>query len=235
MSPWRLVVGLSVGALAVAAALMAGLWLITSGTRSTSYPFAGPLLAIEIDVGHGDVEILGGGRSTVHVRRTERYAYDHAPREKLALEGGVLKIGSECASLVIGTCSADYALAIPDNVEVTIRAAHGDVRLRGFRGSAEVTTAGGDIAVDGFCGFVLHATASRGDIDVVANCAPERLELRTDRGDVTAVVPPGPPYQVDADTNAGRATVRGILTVDDAPSKIQALSGEGDVTVEAGS
>ena len=234
MSTWRLVVTLCAVALVAAAALMAGLWLTMSGTRSTSYDFAGPLLGIEIDVGRGDVEILGGGRSNVHVRRTERYAYDHAPREQLALEDGVLKIGSECASLVIGTCAADYALAIPDNVAVTIRAAHGDVRLLAYRGSAQVTATRGGIAVDAFCGFVLQATARRGDIHVGAACAPERLELRSERGDVTAVVPPGR-YQVDADTNAGQVSVRGLVTADDAPWKIQALSGSGDVTVEAGS
>lgn len=234
MSTWRLVVALSGVALAAAAALMAGLWLATSGTRSTSYAFAGPLLGIEIDVGRGDVEIVGGGRSNVHVRRTEHFAYDHAPLESLALEDGVLKIGSECASLVVGTCSADYALAIPDNVRVTVRAAQGDVRLVGYHGSADVTTTRGGIAVDGFCGFVLHATTGQGDIDVGTACAPERLELRSDSGDVTAVVPRGR-YQVDADTNEGRVTVRGVVTADDAPWTIQALSGRGDVTVTAGS
>src|ERR671919_1408757 len=214
MSTWRLVVALCAVALVAAATLMAGLWLTMSGTRSTSYDFAGPLLAIEIDVGRGDVEILGGGRSNVHVRRTERLAYGQAPREQLALEDGVLKIGSTCASLVIGTCSADYALAIPDNVAVTIRATEGDVRLRGYRGSATVTTTRGSIDVSGFCGFVLQATARRGDIDVGTTCAPERLELRSVRGDVTAVVPPGR-YEVVADTDEGRVAVRGVVADDD--------------------
>ena len=234
MSTWRLVVVVSSVALAVAAALMAGLWLAMSGTRSTSYAFAGPFLRIEIDVGRGDVEILGGGRSNVHVKRTERFAYDHTPRERLALESGVLKIGSACASLVIGRCSADYALAIPDNVAVTIRATEGDVRLRGYRGSATVTTTRGSIDVSGFCGFVLQATARRGDIDVGTTCAPERLELRSVRGDVTAVVPPGR-YEVVADTDEGRVAVRGVVADDGAPWKIQALTGKGDVTVAAGS
>ena len=234
MSPWRLVVASCAITLAAGAIGMTALWVATSGTRSASYPIAGPLLGIEIDVGHGDVEILGGGRSTVHVRRTEHYAYDHGPQERLALEGGVLKIRSVCASLAIGTCSADYSLAIPDNVSVTIRAAHGDVRLLGYHGSAYVTTTRGGIAVDEFCGFVLQATADRGDIDVATACAAEQLELRSERGDVTAVVPPGR-YQVDADANGGRATVRGLVAAADAPWRIQALSGSGNVTVEAGS
>src|SRR5918994_3377223 len=93
MSTWHLVVAVCALMVAAAAVLMAGLWLATSGTRSTSYDFAGPLLGIEIDVGRGDVEIRGGGRSNVHVRRRERFAYNHAPREQLALEAGVLRIG----------------------------------------------------------------------------------------------------------------------------------------------
>jgi predicted outer membrane lipoprotein len=232
LSTWRLLVVLAGVALAAAFALMAGLWLATSGKRTTSYDFAGPLLGIEIDVGRGDVEILGGGRSNVHVRRTERFAYDHEPREQLALEDGVLKIGSDCARLVVGTCSADYALTIPDNVAVTIRAADGDVRLRGYRGSAKVTTTRGAIAVEGFCGFALQATAGRGDIRAGTACAPELLELRSDEGDVTAVVPSGR-YEIDADTNEGRVAVRGVVAAEDAPWKIQALSGKGDVTVAA--
>jgi hypothetical protein len=232
MSTWRFIVAACGIALAAGAALMTGLWVATSGTRTTSYSFAGPLLGIEIDVGRGDVRILGGGRSNVHVRRTERFAYDQAPRERLALEDGVLKIGSECAALVIGTCSADYAIAIPDNVRVTIRTASGDVRLAGYRGSAQVTASRGGIVVDGFCGFVLQATTGRGDIDVATACAPERLELRSDEGDVTAVVPAGR-YEVDADTNEGRVAVRGVIPAEDAPWTIQALSGRGDVTVSA--
>jgi DUF4097 and DUF4098 domain-containing protein YvlB len=143
-----------------------------------------------------------------------------------------LKIASQCASLLVGTCSADYELAVPDNVALTIRTTDGDVRLDGYRGSADVATTGGPIAIDRFCGFLLQATARRGDIDVDTECAPERLDLRSDSGDVTAVVPRGR-YRIDADANDGQVVLRGVTSADDAPWEIQALSGSGDVTIVA--
>ena len=227
-----LLVALSTLALAAAAAVMGGLWLATSGTRSSSYAFSGPLMGIEIDVGSGDVHVLGGGRSDVHVRKTERSVYGQSPRERLALESGVLKIGSQCASLIVGTCSAKYELSVPDNVALTIRTTDGDVHLEGYRGSANVATTRGRIAINGFCGFLLQAKAGRGDIAVDTQCAPERLDLRSDRGDVTAVVPKGR-YRIEADTNDGRVLLSGVIAADDALWEIQALSGSGDVTISA--
>jgi hypothetical protein len=232
MSTWALIVAASCFALAAAAAAMGVLWLATSGNRSVSYPFSGPLLRIEIEVGSGDVHILGGGRSDVHVRKTERFAYGHSPQERLDLDGGVLKIVSQCASLIVGTCSADYELAVPDNVALTVRATDGDVRLDGYRGSVDVATTRGRIAINRFCGFLLQATARRGNIDVDTDCASERLELRSDSGDVTAVVPGGR-YRIDADANDGQVVLRDVVAADDAPWEIQALSGRGDVTIVA--
>jgi len=45
-------------------------------------------------------------------------------------------------------------------------------------------------------------------------------------------VPPGR-YQVDADSDVGSRTVRGLTPAEDAPFQIQVLSSAGDVTVEA--
>jgi hypothetical protein len=227
-----MLVGVSALALGAAAAGMLALWIATSGERETSYSFAGPLLGVDIVVGEGDVRILGGGRSDVHVRHTDRFAYGHEPREQVDLKAGVLTIGSRCASLVVGTCSADYALSVPDNVGVTVRVSKGNVRLGEYRGSARLTVDGGSIAVNGFCGFSLHATTSHGDIDVGTSCAADQLELRSDTGDVTAVVPPGT-YRIDADSNAGRVAIDGVRASEDAPWTIQALSGSGDVKVAA--
>jgi hypothetical protein len=232
LSPWRMLVGVSALALGAAAAGMLALWIATSGERTTSYAFAGPLFGVDITVGEGDVRILGGGRSDVHVLHTDRFAYGHEPGEQVDLEEGVLKINSGCPSLVVGTCSADYELSVPDNVAVTVRVTNGNVRVGEFRGSAELTVEGGSIAVGGFCGFSLQATASRGDVDVRTSCAVDQLAVRSDTGDVTALVPPGT-YQIDADSNGGRVAVDGVRASEDAPWTIQALSGSGNVTVGA--
>jgi hypothetical protein len=95
-------------------------------------------------------------------------------------------------------------------------------------------TGGGSITADAFCGFVLEATARGGSIDVSAICSPERLELRTDSGDVAATVPPGR-YSIDADSNVGTVAVEGLERAVDAPWTIQALSSSGNVRLKAGS
>ena len=234
LSAWTLLVGASATVLVAAAVAMAALWAATSDRTATSYSVSGALLGIELDVANGNVEILGGGRDDVQVRRVERSLFGHEPSEQRTVENGVLRISSRCVDLVIGSCTADYQVTVPDSVSATITAQHGDVRLNAFRGSAQVVTGGGSIAVDAFCGFVLHARARAGSIDVATICSPERLELRTDSGDVTAAVPPGR-YSIDADTNGGALAIRGLELADDAPWTIQALSSTGDVTVEAGS
>jgi hypothetical protein len=234
LSGWTLLVGASAAALVAAAVAMAALWAATSNRSSTSYSVTSALLGVEIDVGKGNVEIIGGGRDEVQVRRIDRSLFGHEPKEQRTIENGVLQITSRCVALVVGSCTADYRVTVPESVAVTIAAEHGDVRLTAFRGSAQIVTGAGSIAADAFCGFVLHATSRGGSIDVATICSPERLELRTHGGDVTAAVPPGR-YSIEADSNGGNVAVSGLERADDAPWTIQALSSTGNVTVEAGS
>jgi DUF4097 and DUF4098 domain-containing protein YvlB len=124
-----------------------------------------------------------------------------------------------------------YRVVVPDNVPVTVRTAGGAVRFQGYRGSARVTTRGGDIDIAGFCGFSLQARAESGDIAANAACAPQQLTLRSTHGSVRVSVPRGR-YQVEAESAAGRHSVRGLDAAPDAPFAIQALSSTGDVSVE---
>lgn len=229
-----MLVAASAAVLVAIAVVMAVLWLVTSDRTSTSYAVTGALLAIELDIARGDVEILGGGRGEVQVRRTERSLFGHEPEERRTMESGVLRITSRCVSFVVGSCTADYRITIPESVPITISAKRGHVHLDAYRGSARVTTDDGSITANAFCGFVLQATTRHGSIDVATICSPERLELRTDSGDVSATVPRGR-YSIDADSADGRVAVSGLEHADDAPWTIQALSASGDVTLKAGS
>ncbi len=231
-SSWAWLVAGSATVLAVPLAAMAVLWGTTLELRTTSYAVNEAVSRVELDIAGGDVEILGGGPLRVAVRRQERSAYDQRPRERRTFVDGVLRVESSCPRIVVGTCAADYRLTVPDNVPVRVTQRAGDVRMTAYRGSAEISTSAGDILVDAFCGFALRATADSGRVHVSTVCSPERLDLRSTTGDVTALVPPGR-YQVDADTSGGRVAVRGVVAVADAPWQIQALSATGDVTVEA--
>jgi hypothetical protein len=218
---------------AAALALVAW-WLVSSKSSVASYSVRGSVNGITLDLGAADAEIVGGGdRPEVQVRRTDDFAFGRRAESRRSASEGELRISSRCPkSAVLHVCSARYRVTVPDNVRVTIRTTSGDVRFNGYRGSASVDTGSGDIDVSRFCGFALRARAQSGNVVAGASCALERLELRSRTGDVRALVPPGR-YQVDAETDDGSRSVRGVAVAEDAPFQIQVLSSAGDVAVEA--
>ena len=219
---------------AAAALALAISWLVTAETSVASYAVRGSVNGITLDLGAADAEIVGGGdRPAVEVRRTDEFAFGRRAESRRSAEDGELRISSRCPrSALLHVCSASYRVTVPDNVRVTVRTTSGDVRFNGYRGSASVDTGSGDILVSRFCGFALRARAQSGDVAAGASCALERMELRSTTGDVRAVVPPGR-YQVDAETDKGSSSVRGVTVAEDAPFQIQAFSSTGDVVVEA--
>ena len=219
---------------AAAALALAISWLVTDETSVASYAVRGSVNGITLDLGAADAEIVGGGdRQAIEVRRTDEFAFGRRAESRRSASDGELAISSRCPrSAVLHVCSARYRVTVPDNVRVTVRTTSGHVRFNGYRGSAAVDTGSGDIAISRFCGFALRARAQSGDVAAGASCALERLELRSSTGDVRAIVPPGR-YQVDAETDDGSRSVRGVTVAEDAPFQIQTLSSSGDVAVEA--
>jgi hypothetical protein len=235
-SPWAVLVAASAAILLAAVGVLAIWWAATYHRETSSVTATTPstLLGIELKVARGDIEIVAGNPNEVFVTRTDWSAFGRKPEERRSILDGVLKIESRCASLVLGKCAADYRLTVPADVPLTISAQRGNIRLNAYRGDARLSTQGGNIVADAFCGVFLRAAAKGGDIDVAATCPAERLDLRTDSGDVRVGVPEAT-YSIDADTNEGRLEVRGLVPADAAPFEIQALSNSGDVTVEVGS
>lgn len=233
VSPWGLLVTVSLVLLVGGAAAFAAGWLLSQRTSTTTYSVKGSLLGVQIRVVRGDVVLLGGAQGGVAVRRTDRSAFGHGPVEWRRTLAGRLEIASTCPKLVVGGCETSYRVAVPDNVPVSVRADHGSIRVEGYRGSASLATDGGRITVDAFCGYTLRATSVGGDILAASSCAPARLELRSTSGNITASVPQGR-YQVDA-AGGGAPVIRDLTVDPNAPWEIQALSTSGDVVVEAGS
>jgi hypothetical protein len=233
LSPWGRVVAISAllvvgGAIALAVGALA-----STRERLVSYPVTGSLDGLAFDLGDGDIAIVGGGRrDAVEVRRTERYSFGHDAVTRRAVDGGVFRVHSRCPSSLLGPCTVGYRVIVPDNVAVDIRTSGGRVTLRGYRGSARVATGGGRIDIAGYCGNSLDARAGGGDIALEAACAPPQLSLRSTSGSIRAVLPPGR-YDIDAESSSGREQVRGLIARADAPYSVQALSGSGDVAVEA--
>jgi Putative adhesin len=230
LSPWAwLVTGSAV--IVVGALLTLAAWgLATRERRVTTYAIRGNLDEVDLDLAAADAEIVGGARAGV--RQSERFAFGHRARVRRTVANGVLSIRSRCPTTVLHSCAASYRVTVPDNVPVVVRTGQGDVALSGLRAGVRIITRGGNVNVRGYCGFSRQARAESGDVSADLACAPEDMTLRSSTGSVRAIVPPGR-YRLDADTDAGRRTVRGLASDPNAPFAIQALSSSGDVTVEA--
>lgn len=231
LSRWGRLVTASAVVVLGSALIMAVWGLASSEKRVATFEVVGALSRISLDVDGADVVIVGGGNRPAVVRRTERVAFGHTPRVRRDAGGGGLEITSRCPRTPFGLCSAEFRVTVPSNVPVMVRTGSGSVRLRGFEGSAQVRTGAGDVDVSGFCGTTLEARADTGDVGAAAVCPPERVVLRSSSGDVRAVAPQAR-YRIEADSDRGSATVRGLQSADDAPFMLQALSGSGDVRVE---
>jgi len=234
ITPWGLVLMGSAMTLLIAGAVLVALWLSSTETRTASSHLPASLGGIELHVQSGDVAIVGGSQTGVSISSSDRSVFGHGPRERRSLRGGILRISSGCPRMVVGSCSASYRVDVPNDVPISIRIEHGDIRLDGYRGSADIATDTGAINVEGYCGFVLGAASASGDVTVSTACSPERLTLRSDSGDVSATVPPGR-YRIQAASNAGATSVRGLVDDGGAPWAIQALSNRGNVRLSAGS
>ena len=209
-------------------------WLVTLHSRVARYSFAAPLTRVELAMSSGQAVIVGTPSSTLLVRRTDRYAFGHAAVERRSLAGGVLRISSRCPKILVGSCSASYELAVPETVAVSVRTTAGDVRLDGFRGTAQVRTGQGNVNVEAYCGFDLAARTESGDVRIATACSPEHLEVLTRSGNVVAQVPQGARYRINASSAGGRARVTGVVNDPRAPFTMDMHSGSGNVVIGAG-
>ena len=144
LSPWGRVVAISallvVGGIA---ALVIASFASTKEVRP-SFTVEGTLEALTFDVADGDIVIVGGGRrDSVEVQREERYSFGHRPRIEKQPGPGVFGLRSRCPVTLLGPCRVSYRIVVPDNVGLDIRTTYGDVSLRGYRGSAQITSGAG--------------------------------------------------------------------------------------------
>jgi Putative adhesin len=230
-STWELLVWASGLVLVIVLVALAVEWISSSETRVTTYAVTGSPTGIVLHVHSGNVDVLAGANRAVEVRRTEHLSFGHKSRETRSVSGGTLSIDSACPTLIVGTCSADYRLTVPDNVPITVRTDGGAVHLAAFRGSARIQTDSGNVTVDAFCGFTLVVRTGSGNARTATACSPQHLTMQSNSGDVDASVPPGR-YRLQATSDSGSETVSGISQSDTAPFGITATSKSGDVSVK---
>ena len=194
--------------IAISVALILGgvYWALTSLTENTKtsydvYPVVGTALSIE--TGSTDVEVHSEDVKEITVnRRVERNALGSDPKDEY--DDGRLQIkDTGCGFLSFG-CDTDYVVTVPRDLAVTIKTSSGDLKVTGLGGSAVLKSSSGRIEADAMAGD-LQMDSSSGSLEATGLSS----------GSVTAKTSSG---SVD-------------LQFRTAPTKVDARSSSGDVTV----
>jgi hypothetical protein len=157
-------------------------------------------------------------------------------------------IGLNC-HIHIDNCGLDATLSVPYDTAVTLSSAGGDVVISGVGGSASVSTGGGDLTASTLAGRLtfdteggninasfltapyLHAESGGGDVSLVFTKPPGNLDITSDGGNVTVVLPHGATtYRVATNPEGGNVT-GGVPTSDSASHTITIASGGGDISI----
>jgi hypothetical protein len=239
-------------ALAVLVVLVPGglalVGLALGHTKVRTHTVAGPIRAIVVKSGSGDVDLLPAG-ARVQVRETRHYVFKQ-PTLTQDVTNGVLTLDAECGS-VFFNCSTDLRVTVPAGIEVTVEADSGDIHAGGIAvrdihaqsdsGDVHLVLAGrqsvawahtdsGDVHVETAGTRAVDAQTDSGDVRVEARGDTRRVVAKTDSGDVDVDVPANE-YAVVADTDSGDVQLDGISRNDRAPRSIVAQTDSGDITL----
>lgn len=257
---YRRLMGFSAVAL-VAFVLLVGAGVLFSANRSTKVKTSDEtrthsgVQAVQADMDSGNliVRVAGDGTTTVarHLRWTEGTHGPPSITEELTGSTLVLRERG-CGTIVLFyRCDADLTLTVPasaglsiksDSGTVTVAGTTGTVQLTMDSGTAVLTNVSGDLTVRSDSGRVkatgLAAKAAdvqtdSGEVRLEFATAPSTVQLVTDSGRLTMLVPQNSgPYAVAATSDSGSRRI-GVSTSDTATAhRVTMRSDSGSLTVD---
>lgn len=183
-----------------------------------------PVVSLEVDVGSGDLEIVGADVDEVSVTAKIEGASNHLGH---ALEDGRLVLFDDCNEFL---CGVNVTAFVPAAVPIVLRTGSGDIHARGTRAEATVRTGSGDIDARDMLGVAIQVESGSGDVALGVRAPAEHVVVRTGAGDVAIVVPRGG-YRLDVSTGSGDEHVDGVHDDASASGVIEVDTGSGDVQV----
>ncbi|HEY7484523.1 MAG TPA: DUF4097 family beta strand repeat-containing protein [Streptosporangiaceae bacterium] len=214
----RAAVTLAVVAVAVGLAVSGCRFEVNVGslqiTDDASVP--GPVNAIQLAAGDGDIKVHTAPGSGVAIHRTIHYHGKTKPQPGQQVTNGVLTFVKGCSN-----CSVDYDLTAPSSARVQIRNGSGSIRVADVA-TADIQAGSGDITVWNVAGPVRAHTGSG---SVRAESVGGQTDLHASSGDIIATGIQGGTLQADT----GSGSIR--LKFSGPPSSVRAVTGSGDVFI----
>lgn len=192
---------------------------VTMGSRSITDDanVPGPLTAVELAPGSGDISIHTGPGTGAAIHRTIHYRGKTRPQPTQQVTNGVLTFVKGCSD-----CSVDYDVTVPASVRVQVRNGSGDIRVADVA-TADIDSGSGDVVIRNVQGRVRAHTGSG---SVHAASVGSQTDLATASGDITAVSVAG--GTLLADTGSGSI----VLKFGAPPSNVRAATKSGDLLIK---
>jgi hypothetical protein len=188
---------------------------------SETLEFRGPVRALEVTLGKGEVTVRGSGRTDARVRRRLHYGL-RRPRIEEHVDNGVLHL--EVSSGIVS-----YVVDVPRGAAVHVRGGAASATVIGLTGPVELQAGAGSVEGRALGACDLHAVTSEGSIRLSFDTPPADVEVATADGSVDLALPSGP-YDVDAKTGRGETRV-GVPTAPGAQCRVRAHSSSGSVRI----
>jgi hypothetical protein len=199
-----------VGGLVVTVAVLTTAWGVASGfARATVQDsFSEPgIRSVEVDSAVGRV-IVERGTGELEASVTAEGTWGR-PAARADRQGDTLRLTGDCGRVRLwGRCSVEYRLAVPDGVDVTVRAAAGQVQVSGIDGDLTARVNAGEVRLRDLRSQRVDASTDAGQVRAEFSTPPRDVRLRTSTGAISVTVPDdGTAYAVSASADLGAAQV----------------------------
>jgi hypothetical protein len=195
-------------------------WLFVQRSVET-LDFRGPVRAVEIALGAGQVTLRGDSRTDARVRRTMRHGL-RRPRLYEHVDDGVLR-------LRVSSGVVSYEVDVPRGAAVHVRGGSASATVIGLTGAVDLHAGAGSLEGRALGACDLHAETSAGSIRLSFDLQPAEVEVATAAGSVDLALPSGT-YDVDAATDVGESEVD-VANRPGARCRVRARSSAGSVRI----
>jgi hypothetical protein len=224
---------------------------IGEGSFPVRYAIPASAGRLDVNFAAGDIRLQQVAGDPAELTGTARYSLSRPAFTAQRTPHG-MAFGYDCTN-VVGECSLDATISVPTGIAASISTDGGNATVAGTTGDITVSSGGGDVTADEVAGDIsmhtdggdirgtaitapsVDANTGGGDIELVFTQVPRNVQVNTDGGNVTIVVPAGSTqYDLKAHTDGG--TVTDPVPVNTSSSDvITATSGGGDITISQAS
>ena len=180
-------------------------------------------------VGGSNVTLRQGPGQTAHLTGSVQYDLIRPGLSESTGPNGT-SLDVRCR-IPVGSCGLNATLEVPAQTAVTLSSGGGDLTASDLTGIGKFSTSGGDITGNDLAAPSVNADSGGGDVTLVFAKPPANLDITSDGGDITVLVPHGATtYHITGSADGGNDS-ESVPTSALSHNTISVESGGGDITI----